>query len=174
MHLPRRHGRTNTRTLVSKRRYGIASQVKAGGIWAASIGSDSGYCIAASCITEWPNPATSTFVGGLTELGNATSTFSNGINLTDGRLSIKSVCIGTNLFTTLSVTGTNNVNPLYPDSLAGTPISYAIGNFPNGGIPAPDSATFNGYLTNANGLGGTLKSLRPPPIPFRASQRRVT
>jgi len=34
------------------------SQVKSGGIWASSIGSDSGYCIGASCISTWPATTT--------------------------------------------------------------------------------------------------------------------
>jgi len=29
-------------------------QVKAGSLWAASVGADSGYCIGGSCITAWP------------------------------------------------------------------------------------------------------------------------
>lgn len=32
----------------------LTSQVKAGGFWAESIGSDSGYCIGGSCISAWP------------------------------------------------------------------------------------------------------------------------
>jgi len=31
----------------------INSQVKLGGLWATSMGTDSGYCIGSSCITSW-------------------------------------------------------------------------------------------------------------------------
>jgi hypothetical protein len=32
----------------------LTSQVKAGGLWTASMGTDAGYCIGASCISAWP------------------------------------------------------------------------------------------------------------------------
>ena len=72
---------------------GSVSQVKSGGIWAASIGSDSGYCIGASCISSWPTGQTSTFTNGITVLGSATSTFSSGINVTSGCFAINGVCL---------------------------------------------------------------------------------
>ncbi|HET8581406.1 MAG TPA: hypothetical protein VFL98_02980 [Candidatus Paceibacterota bacterium] len=34
---------------------GATSQIKTGGFWASSIGSDNGYCIGSSCITSWPS-----------------------------------------------------------------------------------------------------------------------
>ncbi len=35
------------------------SQVKSGGFWASSVGSDNGFCIGSSCITAWPANNTS-------------------------------------------------------------------------------------------------------------------
>ncbi|HET8581402.1 MAG TPA: tail fiber domain-containing protein [Candidatus Paceibacterota bacterium] len=37
---------------------GSTAQIKTGGFWASSIGSDSGYCIGSSCITSWPSAST--------------------------------------------------------------------------------------------------------------------
>ena len=41
---------------------GSVSQVKTGGIWASSVGSDSGYCIGASCISSWPVAGATTWL----------------------------------------------------------------------------------------------------------------
>src|SRR3989344_3971988 len=66
------------------------AQVKSGGFWASSVGSDSGYCIGASCITSWPSGG-SGFTGsgstnyltkfiGATALGNSLI-YDNGTNV---------------------------------------------------------------------------------------------
>jgi hypothetical protein len=59
---------------------GSTAQIKTDGIWASSIGSDSGYCIGSSCITSWPGGSGFTGSGttnylakftGSTALGNS-------------------------------------------------------------------------------------------------------
>lgn len=97
------------------------SQIKAGGLWAASIGSDSGYCIGGSCITQWPvsqlttagtsvyyntgnfgigttTPGTLLSVQNVANFSTATSTFysTGGINLVGASacFSVNGVCLG--------------------------------------------------------------------------------
>lgn len=94
------------------------SQVKTGGLWAASIGSDSGYCIGASCISVWPTPQLTTSgtsayyntgnvgvgtttpgtilsVHGVANFSSATTTLYaiGGIDIKDGCFAINGVCI---------------------------------------------------------------------------------
>jgi len=57
------------------------SQVKVGGFWAASVGSDSGYCIGASCISAWPSGGASQWTT------NGTSIYYNGGNVGIGNSS---------------------------------------------------------------------------------------
>jgi hypothetical protein len=100
----------------------LTSQVKAGGLWAASVGSDSGYCIGASCITQWPvsqlttagtsvyyntgnfgigttTPGTLLSIQNVANFSTATTTFysTGGINLVGpgACFSVDGVCVGT-------------------------------------------------------------------------------
>jgi hypothetical protein len=109
------------------------SQVKAGGLWAASVGSDSGYCIGASCISVWPSPqlltsGTSAYyntgnvgvgtttpgtilsVQGVANFSPATTTLYSigGIDIRDGCFAINGVCIGMDPWTRSGSTIYNN------------------------------------------------------------------
>ncbi|KKW35336.1 MAG: hypothetical protein UY83_C0010G0004 [Candidatus Adlerbacteria bacterium GW2011_GWA1_54_10] len=72
------------------------AQVKSGGFWASSVGSDAGFCIGSSCITSWPADG-SGFTGsgstnyltkfiGATALGNSLI-YDNGTNVGIGTAS---------------------------------------------------------------------------------------
>ena len=102
-------------------------------------------------------PGTLFSVQGVANLHTATSTFysTGGINIKNGCFAVNGVCIsggsGSGSLTTLSVTGTNNVNPLYPDGLVGTPIIQHL--YMNSSYTVPAGKTL--YITSlSTGYGG--------------------